>query len=75
MLKADVIYMSPPWGGPEYLDDVSFSIGSICKKKYYGGFSIFDIVKKIAPSIAFHMPKTTNIYEVSFLLNVHYFLI
>ncbi|XP_060848278.1 uncharacterized protein LOC132927703 isoform X1 [Rhopalosiphum padi] len=67
MLRADVICMSPPWGGPEYLFDKSFSITSMCKNYKFGGFAIFDIVKNIAPNIAFHMPKTTNILECLWL--------
>lgn len=66
MLKADVICMSPPWGGPEYVINDSFSIASMCKNYGFGGFTIFDIVKNIAPCIAFHMPKTTNIFEVGY---------
>lgn len=65
-LQADVIFMSPPWGGPEYMFDKSFSLESMCKEYSFGGFNIFRIVKNIAPNIAFHMPKTTNIYEVSY---------
>ncbi|XP_060858007.1 uncharacterized protein LOC132935463 isoform X1 [Metopolophium dirhodum] len=67
MLKADVICMSPPWGGPEYVINDSFSIASMCKNYRFGGFTIFDIVKNISPSIAFHMPKTTNIFECLWL--------
>jgi len=72
--------MSPPWGGPEYLFDKSFSITSMCKNYKFGGFAIFDIVKNIAPNIAFHMPKTTNILEVGYSLgskffNYHIFLL
>ncbi|CAH1732703.1 trimethylguanosine synthase-like isoform X1 [Aphis gossypii] len=67
MLRADVVCMSPPWGGPEYLIDNSFSITSMCKNYEFGGFTIFDIVKNIAPNIAFHMPKTTNIFECLWL--------
>jgi len=33
-----------------------------------GGFAIFDIVKTIAPNIAFHMPKNTNILEVKHII-------
>lgn len=62
-LKADVVFMSPPWGGPDYSE--SFTLESMCKEYFAGGFGIFKIVQDIAPSIAFHMPKTTNIFEVS----------
>lgn len=63
-LKADVVFMSPPWGGPGYWINEVYSIEVMCEKHYGGGFGIFHEVKSIAPSIAFHLPKTTNIYEV-----------
>ncbi|XP_025202227.1 trimethylguanosine synthase-like [Melanaphis sacchari] len=66
-LKADVVFMSPPWGGPEYSKNKCYSIESMCSDKLGGGFSIFDIVKTIAPNIAFHMPKNTNIFECMWL--------
>jgi len=49
--------MSPPWGGPVYSLSKSYSIKTMCNDHVEGGFSIFDIVKTIAPNIAFHMPK------------------
>lgn len=76
MLKADVIdviFMSPPWGGPEYVVNNSFSLESMCKDlSAYGGFSIFNIVKKLSSNIALHIPKTTNIYGVSYRSNFVY---
>jgi len=56
--------MSPPWGGPGYWNYEIYSIESMCEKHFGGGFDIFNKVKSVAPNIAFHMPKTTNIYEV-----------
>lgn len=68
MLKADVVFMSPPWGGPEYSIDKVYTIESMCNDHFGGGYGIFNIVKNIAPNIAFHMPKTTNILEVGFII-------
>lgn len=62
-LKADVLFMSPPWGGPGYSAH-SFTLESMCSDHFGGGFTIFDLVKNIAPNIAFHMPKTTIVKEV-----------
>ncbi|KAF0771905.1 Uncharacterized protein FWK35_00003162 [Aphis craccivora] len=63
-LKADVVFMSPPWGGPAYSLNKCYSIKTMCNDHHVGGgFAIFDIVKTIAPNIAFHMPKNTNILE------------
>jgi trimethylguanosine synthase len=67
MLKADVVFMSPPWGGPEYPID-KFSIETMCNNQFGGGFGIFNTVKNISSNIAFHMPKNTNIFEVGYNL-------
>ena len=68
-LKADVVFMSPPWGGPGYSINKSYSLTSMCDDYFGGGFGIFDIVKTIAPNIAFHIPKTTNILEVRHMMH------
>ncbi|KAE9544669.1 hypothetical protein AGLY_000211 [Aphis glycines] len=62
-LKADVVFMSPPWGGPGYTKTKCYTIKTMCSDHVGGGFKIFDIVKTIAPNIAFHLPKNTNILE------------
>ncbi|CAH1714843.1 unnamed protein product [Aphis gossypii] len=70
MLKADVVFMSPPWGGPGYSLSKFYSIKiTMCNDHNVGGgFTIFHIVKTIAPNIAFHMPKNTNILEYVLLV-------
>jgi len=52
MLKADVVFMSPPWGGPGYSLSKCYSIKkTMCNDHNVGGgFTIFDIVKTIALS-------------------------
>lgn len=68
-LKADVVFMSPPWGGPGYSRSKCYSIKTMCNDHHVGGgFKIFDIVKTIAPNIAFHIPKNTNILEVKHII-------
>ncbi|VVC44277.1 RNA cap guanine-N2 methyltransferase,S-adenosyl-L-methionine-dependent methyltransferase [Cinara cedri] len=66
-LKADVVFMSPPWGGPEYSINESFSIALMCNNFNCGGYDIFNLTKSIASNIAFHVPKTTNIFECLWL--------
>lgn len=62
--NVDAIFMSPPWGGPSYLNKESFSLKSICMKNG-GGTHILKLAKLISSNIAIHLPKTTNIREVS----------
>ncbi|XP_060845717.1 trimethylguanosine synthase-like [Rhopalosiphum padi] len=66
-IKADVLFMSPPWGGPGYSMNKTFSLESMCKDHWGEGFTIFDLAKRIAPNIAFHLPKNTNILELLWL--------
>jgi len=57
-LKADVLFMSSPWGVPGYSRSKCYSIKTMCNDHdVREGFTIFDIVKTINPNIAFHMPK------------------
>ncbi|XP_008189734.1 trimethylguanosine synthase-like, partial [Acyrthosiphon pisum] len=37
-LRADVVFMSPPWGGPGYSFDKSYSLTSMCDNYFRGGF-------------------------------------
>lgn len=62
--QVDAVFMSPPWGGPKYLRFKSFSLRSICRKNG-GGARILKIARSISPNVAVHIPKTTNIREVS----------
>lgn len=62
--NVDAIFMSPPWGGPSYLNEESFSLKSMCMKNG-GGTRILKLAKLITSNIAIHLPKTTNIREVS----------
>jgi len=57
-LKADVVFLSPPWGGPEYVCQEVFDL------KLMGGmmdgFSVFKVAKEVTDNIAYFVPKNTN---------------
>ncbi|CAH1708170.1 unnamed protein product [Aphis gossypii] len=55
--------MSPPWRGPGYSLIKCYSIETMSNDHVEGDFSIFDIIKTIAPNMAFYMPKNKNILE------------
>lgn len=70
-LKSDVMFMSPSWGGPDYSINRSKFTPYIMYADHYGGyfsysFQVFNLVKNIAPNIAFCLPKTINIQEVGY---------
>jgi trimethylguanosine synthase len=80
--KIDVIFLSPPWGGPEYLsspqkkpsdttgaqDTDADSAYSLSSIKPIPGDQLFHLSRKITKNIAYYLPRNTNLDEVSQLL-------
>jgi len=64
-LKADAIFLSPPWGGPEYVNQDVFDL------KLMGGmmdgFSVFSTAKQVTENIAYFVPKNTNVDQLASL--------
>ncbi|GLD92687.1 hypothetical protein PINS_up001266 [Pythium insidiosum] len=65
-LQADVVFLSPPWGGVNYnrthfrLEDMK--IGDV------SGIDLFKMAQKITSNIVYYLPKTTPISELEALL-------
>ncbi|CAI9118387.1 OLC1v1019952C1 [Oldenlandia corymbosa var. corymbosa] len=57
-LRGDVVFLSPPWGGPDYLKHKTFDINTMLKP--CGGQALFDMAKKIAPKIVMFLPKNVD---------------
>lgn len=68
-IKADVVYMSPPWGGPEYINRPLYSLATLCAD-HGGGKEIIKIALKIAPKIAMHLPRNLDKSEVSVMIKM-----
>eukprot|EP00090_Calanus_glacialis_P029549 TRINITY_DN47417_c0_g1_i1.p1 TRINITY_DN47417_c0_g1~~TRINITY_DN47417_c0_g1_i1.p1 ORF type:complete len:339 (-),score=112.93 TRINITY_DN47417_c0_g1_i1:9-1025(-) len=64
-LKADVVFLSPPWGGPEYVNQDVFDL------KLMGGmmdgFDVFSTAQKVTENIAYFVPKNTNVDQLASL--------
>ena len=58
---ADVIFLSPPWGGPEYLGSEVYDLQSMIPMD---GIKIFDEALKITENIAYYVPKNTNVDQL-----------
>ncbi|KAI7898267.1 RNA cap guanine-N2 methyltransferase-domain-containing protein [Cokeromyces recurvatus] len=56
-LKADVIFLSPPWGGPAYMNQEVYNLKSMIPGD---GFKIHQIASQITPNIAYFVPRNTN---------------
>ena len=73
----DVIFLSPPWGGPSYLhgtdsnppSDASqhpeFRLSDITPIR---GSELFKLVERITPNIAYYLPRNTNLQDISDLV-------
>ena len=60
-LKADVVFLSPPWGGPQYLASDVFDLENM------GPLNTIDIVavsRQITDNIALFVPRNTDINQV-----------
>ncbi|EAU90675.1 Tgs1 protein [Coprinopsis cinerea okayama7 len=71
----DVVFLSPPWGGPSYLASVdtngdavettehpSYTLDSILP---IPGTELFTLSRKLTPNIAYYLPRNTSIDEIS----------
>ncbi|CAG5114139.1 Oidioi.mRNA.OKI2018_I69.chr2.g8207.t2.cds [Oikopleura dioica] len=63
-LRPDVVFLSPPWGGPAYLDQKMFDLENMGG---LDGVEIFDAAKKITDNIAYFVPRNTNSAQLAML--------
>jgi len=64
-LRADVVFLSPPWGGPEYLNEEVFDL-----KKMGGildGYEVYKQAKLVTDNIAYFVPRNTNVDQLASL--------
>ena len=60
-LKAvDVVFLSPPWGGPKYLNAPLFDLSYIP----LGGSEIYELSRKVTPNIAYYVPRNVNVDQM-----------
>ena len=53
-LKADVVFLSPPWGGPQYNKYAYFDVKEMMM---YDGLEIFKMTQKITDNIIYFLPR------------------
>lgn len=61
-LQADVVFLSPPWGGPEYLTAGVFDLESCMAP--LGGSKLFQVAKSITDNVAMYLPRNVNTDQV-----------
>ncbi|XP_076083113.1 uncharacterized protein LOC143054093 isoform X2 [Mytilus galloprovincialis] len=61
-LSADVVFLSPPWGGPDYLTAEVFDLETMIE---IDGLKIFDVAQKISKNIVYFVPRNTDIEQLT----------
>lgn len=62
----DAVFLSPPWGGPEYINDECYSLDSI---QPVDGFTLFRRVSlELSRNIVYFLPRNTNVKHMQQLL-------
>ncbi|KFK44865.1 hypothetical protein AALP_AA1G312500 [Arabis alpina] len=60
-LKGDVLFLSPPWGGPMYSKVESYKMDML---KPRDGYSLFKIAQSITPNIIMFLPRNVDLAQV-----------
>ncbi|XP_014834668.1 PREDICTED: trimethylguanosine synthase-like [Poecilia mexicana] len=63
-LCGDVVFLSPPWGGPDYLNSDVFDIQTMMEPD---GFRIFSQAKRITENIVYFLPRNADMNQVASL--------
>ncbi|XP_043989362.1 trimethylguanosine synthase isoform X2 [Gambusia affinis] len=63
-LLGDVVFLSPPWGGPDYLNADVFDIQTMIEPD---GFRIFSQAKQITENIVYFLPRNADMNQVASL--------
>jgi len=63
-LKADVVFLSPPWGGPSYLKSKVYDIKTMIP---VDGERLFRESSKITKNIAYYVPRSINFDQMKML--------
>lgn len=63
-LHGDVVFLSPPWGGPDYLSAQVFDLRTMMEPE---GFLIFQKAKLISDNIVYFLPRNADMDQVASL--------
>lgn len=70
-IKADVVFLSPPWGGPKYLHLPTYNLEEMLQP--FPLSKLLQYSRKISSNVALYLPRNSNSYNVSLIL-LNFFL-
>ena len=68
-IRADVVFLSPPWGGPEYTQAAAFDL--VTMMGGLDGAAILRHALSLAPSVAYFLPRNADLEQVASLAREH----
>ncbi|KAG2180346.1 hypothetical protein INT44_003348 [Umbelopsis vinacea] len=63
-LKADAVFLSPPWGGPSYINASVFDLETMIPMN---GIHLYEAARAISPNIAYFVPRNTDPKQLALL--------
>ncbi|KAH9054109.1 S-adenosyl-L-methionine-dependent methyltransferase [Lactarius vividus] len=63
--KIDVVFLSPPWGGPEYLSAAEYHLA---RTEPEPASELFRLARLLTPNVAFYVPRNTVLTDITALL-------
>lgn len=62
-LKADVVYLSPPWGGPNYQQTEVYDLETMLQPAPIS--RLIEAARNVSDNLAFFLPKNSDADQVS----------
>lgn len=62
-LKASVVFLSPPWGGPDYTSVDKFDLHTMIQP--LDGFMLFQIAQAISSNVVLFLPRNVDLDQLS----------
>ncbi|KAJ4962899.1 hypothetical protein NE237_022838 [Protea cynaroides] len=62
-LKADIVFLSPPWGGPDYAKVHTYDIKTMLKP--CDGYLLFSTARRIASRIVMFLPRNVDLNQLA----------
>ncbi len=63
-LKADVVFLSPPWGGPAYQASKTFDLNSMIPPPL-SALEMFRAAREVTPNVVFFLPRNVDAAQVA----------
>lgn len=65
-IKADVVFLSPPWGGPSYAHAESFEVDWMMA---IDGKAVFDTALQVADNVIYYLPRNASLSSIARLVD------